>query len=90
MRRVRITVRGRVQGVGFRASTSKRARELGVAGWVRNRGDGSVEILAQGAAESVQALADWCHRGPRAAEVSAVDVAEEPPGDDLVAFEMRS
>jgi len=89
MRRVRIAVRGRVQGVGFRATTLKRARELGVAGWVRNRGDGSVEILAEGAADSVQALADWCHHGPRAAAVSNVDIAEEPPGADLVGFEMR-
>jgi acylphosphatase len=56
---------------------------------VRNRGDGSVEILAEGAADSVQALADWCRRGPSAAQVSAVDVAEEPPRADLVGFEMR-
>ena len=58
--RVRLIIEGRVQGVWFRDSTRKRARELGVFGWVKNRYDGNVEVLAEGPQESVNSLIAWC------------------------------
>lgn len=72
----RIVVRGRVQGVAFRAWTKAHADALHLSGWVRNRLDGSVEILAIGPQSSVEALIARCHEGPSAARVEAVDVAE--------------
>jgi acylphosphatase len=72
----RIVVRGRVQGVGFRAWTVRRARGLGLSGWVRNRADGSVEILVEGPAAAIEALANACRSGPSAAAVT--DVARTP------------
>lgn len=69
-----LRIRGRVQGVFFRASMVDEATRLGVHGWVRNRGDGSVEALAQGAPPAVQALIDWAHRGPAQARVDSVQV----------------
>jgi len=62
-----------VQGVGFREAMSLEAGKLGVTGWVRNRTDGSVEALAQGSAEQVEALCDWARRGPPAARVERVE-----------------
>ncbi len=72
-------VRGRVQGVSFRDATARRARSLGVAGEVRNRGDGSVEAVFEGPAEAVEAMLRFCRSGPRLAQVEAVDVEEEAP-----------
>ncbi|AWN15180.1 acylphosphatase [Salinisphaera sp. LB1] len=68
-------VRGRVQGVGFRAATSDTARKLSLDGWVRNRGDGDVELMARGAPENLDALRDWLHEGPGMARVG--DVSEQ-------------
>lgn len=73
-RRLRIT--GRVQGVFFRKWTARRAAELGVSGWVRNRRDGSVEILACGRAEAVDALIAACREGPPAARVERIEVGD--------------
>jgi acylphosphatase len=83
----RIRVEGKVQGVFYRASTQEKARELGVAGWVRNESDGSVLIEAEGEEEDVKALAQWCWQGPSAASVKNV---EEEPADpkDLTSFEI--
>ncbi len=72
--RVRVRVDGRVQGVWFRASTQKRAVELGVSGWVRNLDNGSVELEAEGEDAAVDALLRWCHMGPPSARVDHVDV----------------
>ena len=69
---VRATVRGRVQGVGFRQMTRHRARRLGVMGWVRNAEDGSVLVHAEGPADAVEGLVDFLHRGPRGAAVEEV------------------
>ena len=74
MVRVRARVRGLVQGVFYRASTVDRAAELGLVGWVRNCADGSVELEAEGARESVEQLIAWCRRGPPGARVTGVEV----------------
>jgi acylphosphatase len=76
MRTVRLTITGRVQGVGYRIWAERTARRLGLAGWVRNRGDGSVELLATGAEEAITALIEACRQGPRAAVVTGVTAAD--------------
>lgn len=68
-----VIVRGRVQGVGYRAFVTREALRHGVAGWVRNRRDGSVEAVLSGAAEKVAAVIEACRRGPFAACVDAID-----------------
>jgi ADP-ribose pyrophosphatase len=73
-RSVRIRITGRVQGVGYRDWTLRRAEEAGVAGWVRNRRDGSVEALLQGSREACDRVADACLDGPAAARVARVEV----------------
>ena len=77
-----MTVRGRVQGVGFRYSLSERARSRAIAGWVRNNPDGSVEAVFEGAPEEVDALVAWCHRGPAGARVDDVRVELEAPSGE--------
>jgi len=76
-----------VQGVGFRYSMRREARRLGVTGWVRNRHDGSVEAVAQGPAEAVEALVEWSRQGPPGARVT--DVQVEPGEGDYTDFELR-
>ena len=71
---VHLFVRGRVQGVYFRASTQREARRLGLTGWVKNRQDGAVEILAEGEEDGLKDLIGWANRGPSAARVERVDV----------------
>jgi acylphosphatase len=85
-----IRVSGRVQGVGFRASLQDEARKLGVTGWIRNRRDGTVEALLQGAPESVAALIAWARRGPPGSRVTDVkeSAAENEPAHDR--FELRA
>jgi acylphosphatase len=79
MRRVRVEVRGRVQGVFFRASCVDRARALGVGGWVRNTIDGGVEAEFEGVPDAVEAMVAWCREGPPGAGVESVDRYDEPP-----------
>jgi acylphosphatase len=77
--RVRVRVRGRVQGVFFRAEARARAESLGLAGWVRNLPDGRVEAVFEGEDDRVESMVEWCRRGPAGAEVEAVDVEREEP-----------
>jgi acylphosphatase len=77
--RRRVIVRGRVQGVFFRDTCRREARSRGVNGWVRNLADESVEAVFEGPAASVEAMVAWARHGPELAEVTAVEVAEEPP-----------
>ena len=74
--RVTVVVQGRVQGVSFRHYTCCRALELGVAGWVRNLPDGSVEGLFEGEASAVNAMVDWCRQGPPSARVDRIEILE--------------
>ena len=69
---VRFVVVGRVQGVFFRASTRTQAQQLGLSGYARNLADGSVEVVASGSAEALDALERWLHVGPPAARVTNV------------------
>ena len=76
MKAVQARVTGRVQGVSFRWYTQEQAQRLGVTGWVRNEPDGSVALHAEGAADAVDALVEWCRTGPSLARVSNVAVRE--------------
>lgn len=70
--RVRLTISGRVQGVGYRMSAAEEAEALGLVGCVRNLDSGAVEIIAEGDTDSIAELIAWCHHGPPMAEVSRV------------------
>lgn len=75
-RALRIRIIGRVQGVGFRFATGEQAQRLGLRGWVRNRGDGSVEILAAGDPSACDALIAWARHGPPGARVDGFELTE--------------
>jgi acylphosphatase len=79
VQRRHVVIYGFVQGVGFRFGVERMALSRGVAGWVRNRVDGAVEAVFEGEADDVEALVEFCRRGPRGAVVERVDVAEESP-----------
>src|ERR1700730_3444705 len=70
--RIRLVISGRVQGVGFRFSAYDEAKDLALAGWVRNLASGDVEIVAEGKRENLQMLAAWAHLGPPSAHVTQV------------------
>jgi acylphosphatase len=74
----RLTIEGRVQGVGYRASFADEAVALGLSGWVRNRRDGSVEACVHGEAAAIDAIILWARRGPPAARVSNVTIEDAP------------
>jgi acylphosphatase len=89
LKRVRVIVSGRVQGVWYRASTCDRAAELGVNGYVRNLPNGDVEFIAEGEEDRVNELIEWARRGPEGARVDKVE-AERLPGDrDFNDFRIR-
>lgn len=82
-RTIRVRVEGRVQGVGYRAFVDMRANELGLMGWVRNRRDGSVEAVLQGTHVQVEQMLGLCRKGPPAARVERVEIADE----EIAAFQ---
>jgi acylphosphatase len=86
--RAHVVVHGLVQGVWFRESTRREAEAHGVHGWVRNREDGTVEAVFEGEPHAVAQVVTWCRIGPPRAEVTAIDVTEEPPQGEL-AFRVR-
>jgi acylphosphatase len=88
MVRRRVVVHGHVQGVFFRDSCRSEAVAREVAGWVRNRGDGTVEAAFEGAADAVEAMTRWCREGPSRAQVDRVAVVEEEPTGEP-GFEVR-
>src|ERR1700685_187599 len=77
----RVTIRGRVQGVGFRAWAELTALELGIEGWVRNRRDGSVEAVLAGSEEAVLTMVESCHDGPPGANIATGDQTEDGERD---------
>ena len=81
MIRRRVIVHGLVQGVFFRESVRRQAVSAGVAGWVRNNRDGTVEAVFEGEDAAVERLVAFSHDGPRGARVDCVDIAVEEPGD---------
>jgi acylphosphatase len=87
-RSVRLTVTGRVQGVGYRIWAERTATALGLRGWVRNRADGSVELQAAGVDDAVARLIEACRHGPRAAIVSGV-VVTDTEDDGSTGFSAR-
>lgn len=87
MRR-RVVVHGHVQGVFFRDTARRLAHRNGVAGWVRNNPDGTVEAVFEGDPESVERLVDFCRLGPRGAQVESVEVHEEE-AEGLRGFDVR-
>ncbi|HZC27667.1 MAG TPA: acylphosphatase [Actinopolymorphaceae bacterium] len=86
--RTHVVVNGVVQGVFFRDSCRRTATRLGVAGWVRNRRDGAVEAVFEGADAQVRAMVDWCRSGPPMARVDHLDARTEAP-EGLASFEIR-
>jgi acylphosphatase len=86
--RRRVTVRGRVQGVFFRDSIRRRARQHNVAGWAANRTDGAVEAVFEGRPDDVARLIDFARTGPPQAQVDSVNVSDEEP-EGLTGFEIR-
>jgi len=82
-------ITGRVQGVWYRAGAEAKARDLDVAGWVRNMPDGSVEAMAEGERANVVALIAWAHDGPAGARVETVDLRWEEPAGALSGFRIR-
>jgi acylphosphatase len=85
----RFVVRGRVQGVGFRWFVEREAHMLGVAGWVRNNSDGSVEVLAIGSRDQLSGLRSRLRQGPRAARVDDVEESESKPIEGLTTFRIE-
>ena len=88
--RVHAVVEGRVQGVGFRYFVVEQANQFTVNGWVRNRWDGSVEVVAEGTRSDLERLVARLQRGPASAYVSGVQLDWEPPTGEFQEFRLRS
>ena len=83
---IHLIIEGRVQGVGFRYHTQMKALELGVKGWVKNRSDGKVEVIAEGEASILRAFTDWCYEGPRYSEVTKITESSRVYGNEYDSF----
>ncbi|MBS7619366.1 acylphosphatase [Candidatus Bathyarchaeota archaeon] len=89
MMRVHIYVSGRVQGVFYRSSTQKKARELSITGWVKNLEDGRVEIVAEGEEDKLKKFIEWCRIGPVMARVEDFEVRVEPVTGEFKSFDIK-
>jgi acylphosphatase len=87
--RLHAIIHGRVQGVNFRAHTLRRATQLGVVGYVRNRGDGTVEVVAEGEEQALRKLLSWLHAGPSLGHVTRVEARWQTPRGGRDHFEVR-
>ncbi|HLN46943.1 MAG TPA: acylphosphatase [Magnetospirillaceae bacterium] len=90
MPRIHLRIRGRVQGVFYRASAVEQARDLGLTGWIRNRHDGSIEVIAEGSSDSLSVFRSWCQHGPPGANVREVDETKASASGEFVEFRVRS
>ena len=90
MIRAHLIIKGRVQGVGFRANTRRMAYKLNLKGWVRNLRNGDVEVLVEGPEGEVQKLVSWCRRGPTSAFVSMVNEEKSEATGEFDSFKTRS
>lgn len=88
MKRMHVLISGRVQGVFFRAYTMETAQSLRLTGWVRNLADGTVEAVFEGKNEDIDAMLDWCKKGPPYAIVREVESREEPPTGEFRDFQI--
>ncbi|PLX93806.1 MAG: acylphosphatase [Desulfuromonas sp.] len=84
-----VRVRGKVQGVCYRASTQETARAYGLKGWVRNLPDGSVEACFQGEEQKVRAVIEWCRQGPPHAAIDSLDIDWEEVSESFANFSIR-
>ncbi len=89
IKKIRAVIRGKVQGVFFRMETQEAARRIGVNGWVRNRRDGSVEVLIAGDVEKVDAMLAWCRKGPSMARVDDIETQAIDDQEDHTDFIVR-
>jgi len=87
--RIHLQIRGRVQGVYFRASTVEQAQRLGITGWVRNCLDGSVEVMAEGKKAELENLIGWCHKGPSGAQVKEVQTEWKASTQEFYRFSIK-
>ena len=87
--RMHAIVEGRVQMVFFRYSTCQEAERLGVKGWVMNRTDGGVEVVAEGPKQDVDELIQWCRHGPPGARVTNIKTTEEPYTGEFQSFDVK-
>lgn len=88
-KRIEATIHGRVQGVAFRHYTQITARQHHLVGWVANRPDGTVRVVAEGQPGSLQSFVAWLHEGPSAAHVTYVDLRELDATGEFFSFEVR-
>lgn len=89
MHRVRLRIKGRVQGVFFRASAKEAAMNLGVTGWVKNQPDGTVETVAEGKQEALDRFIEWCREGPENASVADVEVDRQEATGEFDTFTIK-
>lgn len=89
MPRLHMLVSGLVQGVFYRATAERVARELGLTGWVRNVPDGRVEVIAEGPDAALDSFVRWCHEGPPAARVDSVEVSASGATGEFTGFTTR-
>ena len=87
--RKHIYISGRVQGVGFRANARQKAQTYGVNGWIKNLFDGRVEAVVEGDKDSVQQMINFLKRGPSFANVTDVEINDEPPTGNLSNFSIK-
>ena len=86
--RVSLLINGQVQGVFFRLKAKEEADKLGLTGWVKNNGNGTVECLAEGDKDKLEQFIDWCQQGPEAAQVEKVEVEWQSYGGEFSGFKI--
>ncbi|MFP4045893.1 MAG: acylphosphatase [Candidatus Aenigmatarchaeota archaeon] len=87
--RAHLFISGLVQGVFFRKNTKRQAKKRDLVGWVRNLDDGRVEAVFEGEKDNLEGMIEWCHQGPRLADIERVETEWEDPTDELESFRIR-